>query len=128
MAVYLRDPTEDGQFQDVEIQFMQIYFRDICAAGGSLIYQMAAQAWQTQTAAMICATEKLIAGESYLSQKNNGEHCDDEYVLYRLPGSYTLGEYRVEVNAEEYDCVPASEEGFDAETVQMINYRIRSTK
>ena len=125
LAVYLREPTDTyGHFNDVEIQFMRLYFRDACYAGASWAAEYAEQDWETQTAAIICSLEKLMAGESILDQVEVSTSFYDECALYQLPGSYELGEYKVEISSAKYDC-PLADDGFSYEGALLVNYRIR---
>ena len=125
MAVYLPQ-TEDGhpEFRDIQIQFLSLYSRPI-SAGFSVAMEMERQAWTTQTAAMICAVEKLMTGSSFIYQEDayDGFH-HEEYARYQLPGSYDLGDYQVEITSTEYTCTNADEIGSNIEIARLVNYRI----
>ena len=124
MAIYLREPTDvHGQFQDIEMQFMRLYFKEGGYAGSSLAVICGEQAWRTQTAALICAVEKLLSGESILNYEDTCKGLYEDYTLYQLPGNYTLGEYKVEVSSRKYECT-LGQENFSYEGALLVNYRI----
>ena len=126
LAIYLPEPKdEESGFDTVEIQFLYLLSRRAGKAGFSIALEQNRQDWEGQTASVICALEKLMAGQSYLCRPEaytGYEH--DEFARYELPGSYELGDYEVEISYTDYECAYTIDDGGDYEAAWLVNYRI----
>lgn len=113
LAVYYRNT-------EVEVQSLWLAYKTGGYAGCGTARMYAQNEWTTQTAALLCSLEKLIAGRSMLESSFVGT---DEFETYELPGSYWLDEWHVEITDYNYGS-ELLDSGDYYDRAELVNYRI----
>ena len=123
LAVYLRGDGDTNMITDVEIQFLRLAYREGGWAGSGYSEQFEYCHWENQAMALIISLEKLMTGESRMLEEIEKAHYG-ESGGFRMPETYALGDYTVEIQKKNYDSF-AFEDAYYYDEAELINYRIR---